>query len=73
MSGPIEPATPFWEGYKRTPEQTANLVAALSTALYTYDTMRVGQFLVNLARGDDLFNMWDEELLSRIENPWWVT
>lgn len=68
-----DPATPFWQGYKRPPEMTAKLIAALSKALYEHDTMRLGQFLVNIAQGDDLFNLWDESWLDRIEHPWWIT
>lgn len=60
-----EPATPFWEGYKRSPEMVNEIVEALRLALYVSPTERVGQMLSNIF-GDDLRNLWDEDLVKRL-------
>lgn len=62
----IAPATPFRQGYRRKPETTAHLVAAIAEALYANPTMRLGQLLVNTAGSDDLFNLYDEVLIERL-------
>lgn len=60
-----EPATPFWEGYRRSPEIEAQLVAAITHALHTNPTQRFGQLVVNLF-GADPFYVWDEDAISTL-------
>lgn len=62
----VPPATPFWEGYKRPPQMTADLIAALSEVLYARPEQRVGQLLANLTSDGDLFTIYDEGLLAAL-------
>jgi hypothetical protein len=55
-----EPANPFWDGYSRSPQMTAALIAALSEALYANPSMRLGQLLTIKGPHDDLWNIYDE-------------
>lgn len=61
----VEPATPFWQGYERSPDTVNEIVEALRAALYASPTERVGQLLSNVF-GDDLRHLWDEDLVTRL-------
>ena len=62
----VPPATPFWHGYKRPPQMTADLIAALSAVLYAHPEQRLGQIITNVAHQDDPFTVYDENLLARL-------
>lgn len=64
----IPPANPFWNGYTRSPETTAALIAALSKALYAEPTHRLGQLLTNLARGRDIWDVYDEDWIDSLSS-----
>lgn len=66
--GEVTPADAFWQGYKRPPQMSADLVAALSTALYAQPEQRLGQLLRNLTCDDDLFLIYDEDLLRLLRD-----
>lgn len=64
-----EPATPFWDGYRRSPEMTDKLVAAFRNALEANPESRACQILARrsyLFR--DLWDEWDEDLLDLLEH-----
>ncbi len=58
----------FMEGYKRAPQTTSALVGAITHALYAAPTMRLGQLLINAMGEDDLFSIYDEELVDRLHD-----
>ncbi len=62
------PATPFSEGYRRSPEMTTKLVAAIAAALHTFPEQRLGQIIANAVRGCDLFGLYDEDLVDRLHD-----
>ena len=64
----VAPATPFWQGYKRPPQMTADLIATLSELLYAHPEQRFGQVIDNACHRADLFNIYDENLLARLRD-----
>jgi hypothetical protein len=63
----------FMKGYKRSPDVTRSLLAALEAALTARPTERLGQLLVNLARDDDLWNVRDEQWCDRLIEAAWTS
>lgn len=64
-----EPATPFWDGYRRSPEMTKLLVNAFRSALESNPEMRIAQLLANNGLPDRpyLFHIYDEDFLDLLE------
>lgn len=63
----------FWKGYERSPDVTRSLVASLEAALTRRNTERLGQLLMNLSRGDDIWNITDEQWCDRLIEAAWST
>lgn len=63
----VAPSQPFSQGHKRSPEVTAELVSALSKALYARPDWRLGQLLTIVAGGRDLWNVWDETWVKALD------
>ena len=66
MSDRPAPANPFRDGYKRSPQTTAALVAALTVALYANPEQRLGQLLINHGNNKDLWNVRDEDWIRSL-------
>jgi hypothetical protein len=54
------------EGYLREDATVARLVAAIRVVLQCRPHERLGQVLINITRGDDLFNIYDEDLVTKL-------
>lgn len=63
-----EPATPFWEGYVRSPEIEAQLIDAVARAIKAQPTMRLGQLMINLLGRDPslMWNVYDEDTIRML-------
>ncbi len=68
----VTPATPFWDGYSRSPEVTEQLIAAIRDALYAFPSMRLGQILDNsmfdFYDSVDIVDLYDEHMISNLRN-----
>lgn len=62
----IAPATPFWEGYKRSASVHAELVQALAEALISQPTMRLGQMLIVALGEKDQWHTYDEVIIHKL-------
>lgn len=56
------PATPFWDGYERSPDTVDVLVEAVRAALYAHPNQRLGQLITNAIGDRNLFSIYDEAL-----------
>lgn len=63
----VEPSQPFWQGHKRTPEVTAQLINALSKSLYENPEYRLGQLLSIVAGDRNVWNIWDETWITALD------
>lgn len=63
-----EPATPFWQGYRRSDDVHVALIHALSDFLRARPTQRFGQALANLdLQGRDPWSVWDEDWIKLLK------
>lgn len=61
-------ATMAMDGYKREQNMTNQLVAMTRIALNRRPNERLGQLILNATRGEDLFELHDEELLDKLNS-----
>lgn len=71
----VTPATPFWDGYTRSPEVTEQLIAVIRDALYAFPSMRLGQILDNsnprqldFYDSVDIIDLYDEHMITNLRN-----
>lgn len=62
----IAPATPFWEGYKRSEEINDQLIQAIEEALKAQPTMRFCQMLMVALGVRDHWNTYDEVVIQKL-------
>lgn len=68
--GSVEPSQGFWQGHKRSPEVSEELIAVLSNAIRKYPEQRLGQIIIN-TMGDSssyLWNVWDENWIAALSD-----
>jgi len=54
------------EEYRRETVMVETLTAAIRTALTCKPYERLGQLLINVTRGEDLFNIYDEDIVAKL-------
>lgn len=64
----ITPATPFWEGYKRSPATHNQLMQAISEVLTAHPTMRFAHVLYIALGAEDQWNTYDETVISKLRD-----
>jgi hypothetical protein len=57
----------FWRGYHRPPNVRYRLVMAINAALVAYPDQRFGQLLLNVLGDADLWQVYDEDVITALQ------